>query len=388
MSAAGRGDGFAVDVCVEQLRRAVPGGIGTYCRGLLQGLRDLTGDERPEITLLASRPGGRGAGGPGAPAPAPDPLAELGWPTRTSMLPPRLALFCWEHSLAAGLGATRPGVLHATSFAFPPRGARSLVAVVHDVAWRRHPEAFPLHGRRWHERAVRRVAKEASAIIVPSSRSARDLVDGGLGISPERVHVVEEGADHLPAPDEAAAASLLERLGVGAGYLLSVGTLEPRKNLPRLVAAYEQARRRLDEPWPLVIVGPAGWGDAAVAIDRLPEGVVIAGEVEPATLSALFAAARCVVYVPMVEGFGLPAAEAMVQGAPVVVSAGLPSAGGAGVPVDPLDAESIGDALVRASRDGAERDQAIESGKARAAELRWSRCAAAHVRIWREVAAG
>jgi len=77
------------------------------------------------------------------------------------------------------------------------------------------------------------------------------------------VEVIDEGSDHLPEPDPAAADAVLARLDVVGPFLLSVGTLEPRKNLPRLVAAYQAARPRLPEPWPLVVVGPTGWGDQA-----------------------------------------------------------------------------------------------------------------------------
>ncbi|MGH9062841.1 MAG: glycosyltransferase, partial [Acidimicrobiales bacterium] len=137
-----------VGLAVEQLRRRVPGGIGTYALGLLQGLAAL-GHEAPDVTLLASRAARR-----------PDPLAHLGFPVRTSMLPPALLTRAWDAGLGPALGARGGGagldVVHAVSLAAPAGGATPLVVCVHDVAWRSLPGALPPRGRRWHEAALRR----------------------------------------------------------------------------------------------------------------------------------------------------------------------------------------------------------------------------------------
>jgi alpha-1,3-rhamnosyl/mannosyltransferase len=246
--------------------------------------------------------------------------------------------------------------------------------MVHDLAWRAVPEAYPPRGRRWHEGALGRAVARASALVVPSSATF-DF----LGVDDGRVIVIEEGCDHLPPPDAEATTALLG----GAGpYLLSVSTLEPRKNLGRLLSAYTLARPRLPEPWPLVIVGPAGWGPALAPV----EGVVLVGSVAPAVLSGLYGGARCVAYVPLMEGFGLPAVEAMHAGAPVVASP-MPSTADAGFTVDPLDVEAIADGLVRAAVDSAERSALIAAGLCRAGGLRWETAARAHVAVWSQVTA-
>ncbi|HEX2273218.1 MAG TPA: glycosyltransferase family 1 protein, partial [Acidimicrobiales bacterium] len=304
-----------VVVVAEQLRRGVPGGIGTYVRGLAQGMRAL-GADGPDLTLWASRAPGRGT----------DPVAALG-PLVTSPLPGPVLVWAWDRGLG-GFGG-RADVVHATSLAVPPRRRAPVTAMVHDLAWRRVPDAYPTRGRRWHEAALGRAVARASVLVTPSSATADDLV--GAGADPLRVEVVEEGADHLPAPDHASAHARLRQAGVDGPYLLTVSTLEPRKNLGRLVAAYHAARPRLPEAWPLVVVGPSGWGEQAPPAG---EGVVLAGPVEAATLAALYARARVVAYVPLVEGFGLPAVEAMAAGAPVVASP-MPSTGGAALEVDP-----------------------------------------------------
>ena len=356
-------------VVAQQLRRAVPGGIGTYVHGLLQGLRTRAEggiNGGVDVTLWASRP----------PRGRPDPLAAEA-PVLASPLPGPLLTRAWDR----GRAGCPPGldVLHAMSLALPPPRGTPATVMVHDVAWRQVPEAYPRRGRRWHEAALARALARADLLMVPSVPSADALL--AAGADPDRVEVVELGCDHLPPPDNAAADELLAGLNVVGEYLLTVSTVEPRKNLPRLLAAYRAARPRLPEPWPLLVVGPVGWGE------RLPPepGAVLTGAVSGATLAALYARSRLVAYVPLLEGFGLPVVEAMHACVPVVASA-MPSAGGAAVEVDPLDVAGIADALVRVATDDVVRAERVTAGLLRSGELTWEACARGHVELWRSVA--
>lgn len=349
----------------EQLRRAVPGGIGTYARGLLGGLAALDPQQRPDVTLWASR----------APRDRPDPLAALG-PVVTTRLPARAQVLAWDRGL--GRPPAAADVVHATSFALPPTGDVPLTVMVHDLAWRHFPDAYPARGRRWHEAALARAQARAALLLVPSTTVADELL--AAGARPDRVEVVEEGCDHLPPPDDAAADALLHRLGVTGEFLLTVSTLEPRKNLTRLMAAYALARPRLPEPWPLVVAGPAGWG---AAVEPGP-GVLLVGNTTGGALTALYRRARLVAYVPLREGFGLPVVEAMSCGTPVVAS-DVPSAGGAALEVDPFDVEAIADGLVVAATDDARRAELVATGSARAATLTWVAAARHHVELWASI---
>jgi glycosyltransferase involved in cell wall biosynthesis len=192
------------------------------------------------------------------------------------------------------------------------------------------------------------------------------------------VHVVEHGSDHLPPPDHDAAANALTRLGVAGDFLLTVSTLEPRKNLARLFAAFRAARPLLPDPsWPLVVVGPSGWGPAAP-----PEpGVLMAGPVGGATLAALYARARLLAYVPLAEGFGFPPVEAMAACTPVVASL-MPSTAGAAHEVDPLDVEAIADGLATVASDDARRARLVTAGLLRSGDLTWAASARRHAELW------
>jgi glycosyltransferase involved in cell wall biosynthesis len=372
---------LSVLLAVEQLRRRVPGGIGAYSRGLLTGLAvAATEGDGVEVALLASR----------APGGTDDPLARFGRPLHTSRLPGRLLTRAWD----SGLTRAPAGfdIVHSVSLASPQLRRSSperLVVTVHDVAWRRHPEATTRRGARWHEAGLRRASRSEAALVVPSRLVAADLTD--MGIAGGRVTVVPSGADHLPEPDAAATDALLRKVGVAGEFLLTVGTLEPRKNLDRLVRAFGRVRDSLPGPWPLVIVGPTGWGPE-LPVPRAGDHVVFTGPVSDVVLSGMYQRARAFAYVPLTEGYGLPPLEAMRVGIPTVVSDEVPSVHDLGALepaaariVDPLDIDDIARGLAAVLLDDVLRVELAREGAAYASTRTWRAAARAHIELWRSL---
>jgi glycosyltransferase involved in cell wall biosynthesis len=253
-------------------------------------------------------------------------------------------------------------VLHCTTFRAPVSPRAALVVTVHDAGVLRHPDAFP----RWHRMtgalALRGGVRAADAIVAVSAFTRDELVEL-LDVPVERIRVVPNGVDPVFAADGPAAEG---------DYVLAVGTLEPRKNLP---AAVEAARLADVE---LRVAGAAGWGEVATA------GWV--GEPSDEDLAALMRGAQCLVYPSLYEGFGLPILEAMACGVPVVTSRGGATeeiAGGAAVLVDPYDPTSIAAGIEEAGR---RRASLVEIGRARASMFSWRRSADLVEDLWRELA--
>jgi glycosyltransferase involved in cell wall biosynthesis len=279
-------------------------------------------------------------------------------------------------------------MVHATSAAVPPTSGRPLVATVHDLAFRHYPDAYPSAGRRYHDRAARIVAAEAARVIAVSQATAHDLTEL-YGVEPGRITVVPLGADPPGPGDQAAAARLLGDLGVRGPFLLAVGTLEPRKNLPRLLAAFGEVTDELPDHH-LVVAGPVGWGPTLRPTwDSVR--VKLAGPVGDAVLHALYRGADGLAYPSLYEGFGLPVLEAMAHGLPVLTSgrSSLPEvAGDAALLVDPLDRGSIAKGLVRLVNDSALRRRLADAGPRRAARFTRPASASGTWAAYREVLTG
>ena len=376
--AAGPG-GPRVGVVAEQLLRPVPGGVGRYVRALATHLPAQAAVDRGVVEFLVARhPAAR--------------LAAAGLPeasTRPLAWPGRLLTRAWVTLRRPGL----PGglledldLVHATSAAVPPTGPRPLVATVHDLAFRRFPDAYPPAGRRYHERSARIVADEAARVLVPSEATARDLAEL-YGVDRGRVTVTPLGVELPARPDHAGARRLLADLGVRGPFLLAVGTLEPRKNLARLLDAFGEVTAELPDHW-LVVVGPVGWGPRLRPTwDSVR--VKLAGPVDDARLHALYQAADGLAYPSLYEGFGLPVLEAMANGLPVLTSdrSSLPEvAGDAALLVDPLQRSAIAAGLLRLAGDAALRRRLAEAGRRRAAGFTWRATAAATWAAYCEVA--
>lgn len=284
----------------------------------------------------------------------------------------------------AGFDQLLPGaeLFHATEHLLLPLRSIPAVLTVHDLIFRHLPEHHKPLNRLYLNLTMPLYCRRAGHIIAVSEHSKRDLV-AAYGIAEEKVTVVYEAAapEFCPQPPRAVAA-VRARYGLPERYLLFVGTIEPRKNLSRLLTAFEAvyAEGLVDG---LAIVGQRGWlyGDFFARLEESPvrEAVLLPGYVPDEDLPALYAGAQALVLPSVYEGFGLPVLEAMACGAPAVASnaSSIPEIGGdAALYFDPLDVEAAVDAIRRLLRDGSLRDEMRERGLAQAARFSWQRAAA------------
>ncbi len=268
--------------------------------------------------------------------------------------------------------ALRDGVdvLHCPTQRAPFRSSVPLVVTIHDLAVLRYPETFNRWTRTYSRHALPRVVRAARRLIAVSEFTRRELLDV-LDVPEEKVRVIPNAV----GPPFAAAGDAAE-----GDYVLAVGTLEPRKNLPRLVDGFQRAGLNGCE---LRIAGMRGWGDG----EPTGEDVRWLGFVPDAELARLYRGARCVAYVSPYEGFGLPVLEAMACGAPVVAGrneAAEEVSAGAAVLVDPLDPDAIAAGLAEAID---RRDELRELGLERARAFDWREVARQTVEVYREAAA-
>ncbi len=353
-------------------------GVGTYTLALTRALRRRGGGDRIVLAVHAFRhPGWRRKAerllGPAA--------AGVSF-AANRLLPHRAVL---EGNLRWGLPRVedlfgRLDVFHGTNFLAPPARRARTVVTVHDLAFLRFPaEVRVAHG---YARYLAPAVARADRVVVPSEAVRRDVLTF-LRVPSARIAVVPEGGpEALPVLPPEEFARLRRRLGLPERYFLFVGTLEPRKNLVRLLAAHRVAVRRLREPIGLVLAGRRGWAtgeiDAALSAAGGPAPVLSTGFVPEALRNSLLAAATAFVFPSLCEGFGLPVLEAFAAGAPVVCSTGgaLPEvAGDAALLSDPRDVPALADSLVAVAADAGLADDLRRRGRRRLAAFSWDRAA-------------
>lgn len=361
-------------------------GIGRYTRALVRALLAERGEM--EYIVYHARTAAR---------PTLDGIASTpGVAVRALPLPERALAVLW-HRLRLPLPVETfigtVDLVHSPNYLLPPRRrARGIVTVL-DLSFLLYPECADRGLVAFLERAVPASVAAADLVIAISEQTKRDLVVL-LDVPPERIAVVPLGVDACfrPVTDAAALAAVRTRLGVTAPFILSVGTLEPRKNLTTLVAAFARLKRSRRWPHRLVLAGRPGWlyEDVFRAVERLRlrDEVVFAGYVAETDLPALYSAADAFAYPSLYEGFGLPPLEALACGTPVVCAAAgsLPEVvGDAALLVPPEDEAALAAALERLLEDRALRATLQQRGRERAAQFTWAACAARTRELYRRV---
>lgn len=302
------------------------------------------------------------------------------------------ARIVWEQLLQPFV-ARRAAVdlIHGLAFVGPIGGVCPFVVTIHDLSFLFYPRSFRVLNRLYLRLFTRLSVRRARRVIAVSESTRRDVIHT-YGIAPEKVDVVHNGVDPAFRPLSAdQIAAFRARHGLPERFILFVGTLEPRKNVPRLLRAYAQLPA--GRP-PLVLVGGKGWFYAEVF--RLVEElgltteVRFAGYAPPDDLPIWYNAATLFVYPSLYEGFGLPPLEALACGTPVIAStsSSLPEVmGQAGLLVDPADTSALAEALHRALTDQVWQAQMKVSGPAQASRFSWQEAARGTVRSYRRALA-
>lgn len=256
-------------------------------------------------------------------------------------------------TLSAELRRNPVDVLHV-QYTAPPFAPCAIVATIHDLAFEHLPETF--NRRSWMQLrlTVRKTARRAAHIITVSEYSRQDVIKT-YGIEPERISVTHEAAPpgFTPVTDETELRRIRRTYGIERDYILALGSIQPRKNLVRLINAYSSLWKERENAIPqLVIAGKRGWLEGetmrAAQLSAAAPDIRFIGYVAEADLPALFSGAMCFAYPSYFEGFGLPVLEAMQCGTPVIAGnqTSLPEvAGDAAVLVDPFEETGIADAL-------------------------------------------
>lgn len=275
-----------------------------------------------------------------------------------------------------------PDVLFVPAHSLPPIVPRATVATIHDLGYLHFPGEHPTLTRWLRRQSNGWSARRATRVIAISGATRDDLVRYE-GIQTERITVVHHGRApwFKPVNDSSLIEAVRTRHGLDAPYLLFIGTLQPRKNIERLLAAFDQVAA--DRPdLLLALVGAAGWQPErlhrALAQVRARDRVRSLGYVDDADLPPLLSGSLGLAFPSLYEGFGLPALEAMACGTPVLTSStsSLPEVvGDAALLVDPLDVRAIADGLCRLADNAELRHQLGDSGLTRAADFTWERAA-------------
>ena len=372
---------IAIDVSLAAGESA---GVGTYTRGLLEGLAAIDAENEYLLYSYVDFPASSHRLFPQKPnfALRMLPLGEEHWAHIWSRadLPPKEAL----HGV---------DILHSPFFNAPREHYGALVVTIYDVSFLLQPQ-FHTEANRLHcLQGTLNAALYADRIITISIQTKKDLM-AYFSIPEERIRVIHPAhrTIYYPERDTGVIRGALERLGIYHNFILCVGSLEPRKNLKTLLEAYAIYVKRYAAGELLVIAGGKGWLSDNLA--DFVEGLGLAGRVkfigyaQEADLRVLYSAARLFVYPSLYEGFGLPPLEAMACGAPVITSntSALPEVvGDAALLIDPHSSEDLSEAMRAVLADGEMRSTMRRQSLERAALFSWERAAADTLKVYREV---
>jgi glycosyltransferase involved in cell wall biosynthesis len=286
----------------------------------------------------------------------------------------------------------RLSVFHS-QYICPPVSTVPEVVTIHDILFETHPDLFVDAFSRLSVGLIRRSAQRARRVLTVSDFSRRALLER-YRLPENKVVAIHDAVDHArfyPMTESDRLAPVKKRYALEKPYILSVGRLEPRKNLVRLIRAFRQARKKLDPGLELILVGEKDFRFEAIEeeIQRSPDGVRLLGPVPDEDLPALYNLAHVFAFPSLVEGFGMPVLESMACGTPVLVSrrGALPEVGGDAVAwVEPEDEESIAAAIADLLTDTERAARLRRAGLERAKEFSWENVARQTLAVYHQCA--
>lgn len=365
-----------VDIQSALAQRA---GVGRYTKSLVEALIPLAGADELRLFCFNFRR-------QSVPFPSGQALVRA-----VRWVPGRLVQQVWKRGMGPAFDnfSGPADVFHFPNFVAPPLRKGRIVVTIHDAVFKRLPHTVEPKNLEYMNARVPDTLRRADRVIAVSQRTARDLEEF-LAVPREKIAVIYEGVDtHLKRPDSAAIAAMRERLGLSRPYLLMVGTVEPRKNIPFLIDVFEALG---DFDGDLVLAGMRGWRAEPIIqwmrhstrahqirwLEYVPEE----------HLAALYAGAELFVFPSLYEGFGFPPLEAMLCGTPVVASreGALPEVlGDACVYVDEFDVQAWADILHSVLNDTPRRASLVQKGFERASRYTWAQCAVETWKVYREL---
>ncbi len=367
-------------VCIDiQSAIAQRAGVGRYTKSLVEHLGPLAGPDELRLFYFDFKRAGVPLSADHATHRAvrwlPGRVVQKSW--KTLRWPP----FNWFAGAA--------DVYHFPNFVRPPLTRGKSVVTIHDVSFLRHPETTEERNLRYLTSQIRKTVEQTERIITDSEFSAREIAEL-LRVSPDRIQAIPLGlTHHASAPDGAAIRRARQTLKLDRPYLLFLGTLEPRKNIPFLIDVFE---RLTSFDGDLVIAGMKGWKYEPI-LERMQSShcadrIRYLEYVDDGLLPGLYAGAELFVFPSLYEGFGFPPLEAMLCGTPVVSSNGgsLPEVlGDAAERIEGFDAAEWATRLGQVISDRALRERLSAGGRQRAAIYRWEETARRMWRVYREM---
>ncbi len=357
-----------MQIAVDGSRLAIGQRTGTesYTVELIRALAALDRQPNHHYTLYVNTP--------------PAALPPLGTNWRlASIRAPRL----WTHArLGPTLRIAQPDVAFIPAHVLPLTPPPRSVVTIHDLGYEHHPESHPLRQRLYLRWSTKWSARHATRVIAISEATRRDLVRY-TGISPSKISVIYHGVHARFKPsDQATSQATAAKYNLHGPYLLFVSTIQPRKNLVRLIEAYAQARQHAPNLPPLALGGKPGWLTTQIETRAAELGIAdsvrFLGYVADDDLPALLSGATLYLLPSLYEGFGMTVLEAMACGTPVITAnvASLPEvAGDAALLIDPLSTAALATAILTLWSSPAQRAELRERGRAWAAQWTWERCA-------------